>query len=114
MAFSERSVFPPQSAAPAPSPIVLRFPKSDNSRPATAEEKAQRDHAKAKDSSSKTTAVMRLMVGCLATNDPKKSSAGSFEVCLYGFGVHARCIPYISIAGPPWLSATMIKDLGNI
>ncbi|CAM9999546.1 unnamed protein product, partial [Ectocarpus sp. 8 AP-2014] len=69
-----------QSAAPAPSPIVLRFPKSDNSQPATAEEKGGRDHANTKDSSSKATTVMRLIAGCLATNDPKKSSAGSFEM----------------------------------
>lgn len=87
MALSERSVFLPQSAAPAPSPIVFRFPKSDNSQPATAEEKGGRDHANAKDSSGKATAVMRLIAGCLVTNDPKKSSAGSFEVCL----LHGYC-----------------------
>lgn len=61
-----------QSAAPPPPPIVLRFPKDDSnsSRGAAAGGKGPTDGS----------GGMRLVVGCLATNDPKKSSAGTFEV----------------------------------
>lgn len=61
------ALFLRQSAAPPPPPIVLRFPKDDSNKTG---EQGPTDGG----------TVMRLVVGCLVTNDPKKSSAGSFEV----------------------------------
>lgn len=71
---------------PATSLVVLRFPKGENANGAAAEgEKGEGDNANNKAASPPppATAVMQLVVGCLVTNDPKKSSAGSFEVSAY-------------------------------
>eukprot|EP00903_Cladosiphon_okamuranus_P020361 g18681.t1 len=74
-AIEGRSPPPPtglQSAAPPPPPIVFRFPKDDSNS----------GHGAAAGEGNQIGGggVMRLVVGCLATNDPKKSSSGTFEV----------------------------------
>lgn len=59
---------------------MLRFPKSNGAGGGAEADKRGGGGARDDKAVNLGATVMRLVVGCISTNDPKKSSAGSFEV----------------------------------